>query len=344
CSGTTTVICSLGAIPNGSLVDVTIVATANGQLLGTITNTASVVGNEADPNTANNTASANVTIFNAADVALSNTAAPSQVLLGANLTYTITATDVGNLPATGVTVTDTLPAGAAFVSSTASQGSCSGTAPVTCALGGLASGASATVTIVVTPSATGAISDTASVTLFEMDPTLGDNTATAIATVLPATAVERYLITEFNSALVHSFNATDNSPAGTVRAGAAPTSAAVSPNGRLAFVSNGNANFVSAVDLTLNAESARIRSLLGSSNAALNADGTRLAVPLRNGAPAVAIVDTSNYQILKTVPIKGASFLGGAIVVNNVAYVTASTTIPGGPTVFAVDMNSFAVT
>ena len=53
-----------------------------------------------------------------------------------------------NRPATGIQVTDNLPAGLTFVSASAS---CSQSNPVTCNLGDLANGASATVSIVVTP-------------------------------------------------------------------------------------------------------------------------------------------------------------------------------------------------
>jgi hypothetical protein len=79
-----------------------------------------------------------------------------------------------------------LPAGVTFVSSTASQGSCSGTITVTCSLGSLADGANATVTIVMTPTAAGTLNNTAGVSSDLSDPDTANNSATKDSTVNPA--------------------------------------------------------------------------------------------------------------------------------------------------------------
>ena len=91
--------------------------------------------------------------------------------------YTITASNEGPGAATGVSVVDTLPAGTTFVSAKTTQGSCSRAArKVTCDLGELASGTSATVTVVVkAPSCPGRLTNTASITADQADPDTADN-------------------------------------------------------------------------------------------------------------------------------------------------------------------------
>ena len=85
--------------------------------------------------------------------------------------------------ATDVTMSDTLLAGVTFVSATPTQGNCSGTSHISCTLGTLAMNASATVTIEVTPTAPGGVSNTAHVSGTEPDPNSGNNDATASTTI-----------------------------------------------------------------------------------------------------------------------------------------------------------------
>jgi len=89
----------------------------------------------------------------AVDIQIVKSASPSSVLIGENITWTLTVTNDGPSNATGVVVTDSLPAEVSFVSASASQGSgCSFNGVVTCALGNLNANASATITIVSTRS------------------------------------------------------------------------------------------------------------------------------------------------------------------------------------------------
>jgi uncharacterized repeat protein (TIGR01451 family) len=122
------------------------------------------------------------------DLAITKSDAPDPVALGSDLTYTLTVTNNGPDASTGSTVTDPLPAGVVFVSATPSQGSCSETGgTVTCELGPLASGASATVEIVVTvdPAATCPLTDTATVSGIEADPDTTNSSATTETTCVP---------------------------------------------------------------------------------------------------------------------------------------------------------------
>ncbi len=119
-----------------------------------------------------------------ADLALTKSDSPDPVGLGQPLTYTIVATN-SFLTATNVTVNDTLAASLAFVSVSSTRGTCSFASPtVTCSLGTLLNLESATVTIVVTPTATGAVGNTASATQTEVELTAANNTASATTTVV----------------------------------------------------------------------------------------------------------------------------------------------------------------
>lgn len=119
------------------------------------------------------------------DLAVTVSHSPDPVRVGSNLTYTINVTNNGPGSATGVTVTDSLPTEITFVSATASQGACSGSGTISCTLGNLPNGTSATVTIVVNPTVEGALSNTASVRGNEPDPDAGNDSDTDTITVGP---------------------------------------------------------------------------------------------------------------------------------------------------------------
>jgi uncharacterized repeat protein (TIGR01451 family) len=221
CSGTSTVTCNLGSLANGGVATITIIVTPTAT--GNISNTASVTSGVTDPNTSNNSSTASTTVNGSADLSITKTDSPDPVQVGQNLTYTITVTNNGPNSATGVTVTDTLPAGVTFVSATPSQGSCSGTSTVTCNLGTLGNGVSANVTIIVTPTVTGTISNTASVTSGVTDPNTGNNSSTASTTVNPVPPTNADLsITKTDSPdpvpnvgenLTYTITVTNNGPA-----------------------------------------------------------------------------------------------------------------------------------
>ena len=152
--------------------------------VGVLSATAQISAAEEDPATDNNSAQEITTVQipppASANMSITKTHSPAAPLVGHDLTYTITARNNGPDATTGVTVQDTLPAQVTFVSAAASQGSCSGTSAITCNLGSLSSGAQATVTIVVRPTAAGMITNTATVSSDEPDPTPGNNQATDV--------------------------------------------------------------------------------------------------------------------------------------------------------------------
>lgn len=117
-----------------------------------------------------------------ADLAVTISDSPDPLILGGGVTYTIRASNAGPDAATNVTLSVTLSAGVQ-VSVTAAQGTCSGAGTLACALGSLAPGGSATVTVVVTPAVVGTASASASATSGQADPNPANNSATASTTV-----------------------------------------------------------------------------------------------------------------------------------------------------------------
>lgn len=123
-----------------------------------------------------------------ADLSVTKSASADPAPARSTLTYTLVATNLGPLSATGVTLIDTLPVGVSLISVSAGVGSCSAAAgTVTCSLGVLAGGSSVIVTIrVTTPASPGSIVNTATISALQTDPDPTNNSANLITTVLGA--------------------------------------------------------------------------------------------------------------------------------------------------------------
>ena len=181
-----TVICGIGSLAKDATSTVEIVvgvplSTPDGTKL---TNVAIATATEGDPNTSNNTnISVITTVIRPADLSVMKSDSPDPVAVGQNLTYTIVVTNDGPFEGHGVVVTD--PIGiSTFFSATPSQGSCDlSNRRVTCTLGTIASLASSTVSIIVTPTQTGLLGNAVTVTADTIDLRLSNNSATASTTV-----------------------------------------------------------------------------------------------------------------------------------------------------------------
>jgi uncharacterized repeat protein (TIGR01451 family) len=134
-----------------------------------------------DPNTANNTDTASVDPLQA-DLAISKTVSSPRPNVGDTITFTITLTDNGPADATGVQVSDLLPAGLALVSAAPSQGSYASTTGLWSA-GNLANGAQVSLILqarVVSPNAQ---TNTATISAADQfDPNPGNNQGSATET------------------------------------------------------------------------------------------------------------------------------------------------------------------
>jgi uncharacterized repeat protein (TIGR01451 family) len=185
CAGTATIACSLGILPGAATATVDVVVKVAASTTGTLTNTATVSAATTDPNTGDNTAITTTTVSPTADVSIAQTDTPDPIRVGKTLTYTIAVANAGPVQATSTTVKDTLPQTEQFRSVKASQGKCtrSGQA-ITCSLGTIASGRTATITIVVQPKAVGTVANTATASALEADPDTANNSATSTTLVL----------------------------------------------------------------------------------------------------------------------------------------------------------------
>ena len=144
---------------------------------GAITNRALVVAqDQPDPVASNNSAAAIVNGAANADVGVNQAVDTPAPLVGETVTVTVTVVNAGPSPATGVVVTDALPAGLTFVEATPSQGTY--TAP-TWTVGTLSeTGTPATLTLVATVTAPGALVNTATIAQqTEVDPNAANNSA-----------------------------------------------------------------------------------------------------------------------------------------------------------------------
>lgn len=119
-----------------------------------------------------------------ADLALSLTGTPEPVAVGADLQIRATVRNRGPSMATRISLGATLPSSFTLIRVLPSQGACSGTLTLTCALGSLAPGAKATVVVTVRPRARGSVTTSASVTGYESDPNRSNNARSVATTVL----------------------------------------------------------------------------------------------------------------------------------------------------------------
>jgi LPXTG-site transpeptidase (sortase) family protein len=171
----------IGALANGANGTLSITATVTGT--AALTNTATKTAeDQVDPVSGNNSASASVTPVSA-DIGLTKIVDNATPSLGSNVTFTITATNHGPSSATGVKVTDVLPAGLTYVSSVATAGTTYDSGTGIWTIGALANGLSAALSITATVTTTASVTNTANKTgEDQVDPVAGNNSASAVLT------------------------------------------------------------------------------------------------------------------------------------------------------------------
>jgi uncharacterized repeat protein (TIGR01451 family) len=189
-------------IPAGKSVTIhvtgIVAASAAGQ---TLTNTV-VVSGSGDVNTGNNTATDTTNVTPQVDLHVTKSST-SPVVPGADVTYTIVVTNNGPIGVSGANVTDVLPAGTTFVSATGNATHSGGNVSFT--TGNLANGASETftVTLAVSPTLVGTLSNTATVSppsgVIDSNPS--NNSATDVDPLVPTVDLQLLKTTKLTQAI-----------------------------------------------------------------------------------------------------------------------------------------------
>ena len=189
------VTCELGFAPPANAADplcpdcITVTIVVRPAYPSTLTNTAVVTADTLDANRENNTAIVSTTVTSpSADLSVTMTDNLDPLVIGNDLTYTLTVRNSGPSRTAGFTLIDTLPANVTYVSATSSQGSCRQSAgTVSCTLADDPADPvcpdCAVVSLVIRPTSSGTITNTASVSSDQSDPNPADNSASENTTV-----------------------------------------------------------------------------------------------------------------------------------------------------------------
>jgi peptide/nickel transport system permease protein len=198
------VTCVLGDLLEGDGATITITLRTHPITSGTITlsHVAAVASQATDPNPSNNQVERQTTLQAGADLAVIQSTWPDPAVAGTPLTYTWSIANHGPAGATGVTASGTLSTSVTLVSTTSSQGrGCNvieqdthGTT-ITCDLGDLVSGNTATVTILVSvsPATKGVLGGSIAVEAHETDPDPSNN---VVDTEIPVNVEADLTVTE----------------------------------------------------------------------------------------------------------------------------------------------------
>ena len=287
------VTCDLGTFDPAARGTATILIkpTASGQN----TNSVLVTSNGQDANASDNAAMVVTTVNASADLALLMAASPDPVTISSNLTFLVTVTNQGPSSATGVNVTDTLPAGVAFVSATPAQGSCSRNgSTVICALGAIASRGNVTIAIVVTPAAAGMVTNRATATAASSDPNSGNNSTLASALVNSAptlSPVSPQTVLEDFATPVISFTVGDlETPVGSLTVTASSSNPALVPDANIALGGSGASRTVKVTPLPNQAGTATITLTVSDARGAATSTAFLVTVTAVNDPPTLSPV------------------------------------------------------
>lgn len=186
-----TITCTAATFDAGATATFDFVVTVLPGTSGLLTNTVAIAASTPDPSAANNSSTSITTVSSSADLAVIKTAPPAAAVL-TDVTFSVTLTNLGPSTASNVVLADAVPANTTFVSATQTSGplfACSLAAgTITCSIASFDPGAAATFSFVVTPTAEGSLTNTATVTSTTADPVSPNNASTTTTTVARAVA------------------------------------------------------------------------------------------------------------------------------------------------------------
>src|SRR5262249_8814571 len=154
CSGTSTITCNLGAMPEPS--SATVQFTVRPTAVGNFADDLQVAATESDLNARNNSVSISVNALQPADLVVSAAASKNNGRIGDQVTVNVNVSNSGPGQATNVVLTDIVSDITQVSGVTINKGSCTPNGgAISCQIGTLASGAGATMSYVATLSGSG---------------------------------------------------------------------------------------------------------------------------------------------------------------------------------------------
>ena len=189
---------SLGTLSNGQVSNVNITVTA--PVAGFLTNSANVSSPTSDPNPTNNVTPPVVTgVTPVADVGVGKSG-PAGIIFGTNYNYIIFVTNFGPSTATALSVTDSLPAGLVFVSSVPAAATNAGNQVIWTNLGDFAAGATTNLTLTVSSTLRGSVTNIARGGSPTLDLNPANNATPPVVTAItnnpPVANPDNYVISE----------------------------------------------------------------------------------------------------------------------------------------------------
>lgn len=184
--------CDVGTLAVDGERTFTVTAKVAASATGSISNTATVTSTTPDGNTTNNSSTAPKSLSPLADLVVTKTVSKATVLQGEQFSYTVKVRNDGPSDAVSVTLTDTLPAASKVVLVTTGTDTDTGTCTpatatnsVSCAIGTLTPGQTATITVVAKAVAVGTFNNVAAATTTTTESSTTNNSGNVDVTVDP---------------------------------------------------------------------------------------------------------------------------------------------------------------